>query len=305
MGNTLSGVVSWPSEASTSTAIESHATVGAVRSWADVEAAQQAAAARQHHRMVSTSVFTAHGESIIRAGPELRRAGGMRVGIAMVPGSAKVLGEFDSLNTLEFKVRADVQGRAVVIFAPETIYTEPFFVAGAEGSEVCFPVSLGEQTISIRVPCQEALAAGIVIRLEQDSEASWAKSQSTQLDTNLEEKEQSVTSQEGKMYRLKTMFGGGVEEASQECVICLTNPQNTTMLPCMHTCLCTDCAKQLSKANPTCPLCRTPVAELWELPSDSAVKLQQIQDHTLNQTQSQSVSSLSRRLQAASLDESS
>lgn len=47
---------------------------------------------------------------------------------------------------------------------------------------------------------------------------------------------------------------------SLQCVICLTNPRDTIMDPCMHLCICQDCSKHLmEKRMRKCPICRKSV----------------------------------------------
>ena len=45
---------------------------------------------------------------------------------------------------------------------------------------------------------------------------------------------------------------------SGECVVCLSEPRDTTVFPCRHMCLCNDCANQLrySTTATKCPVCR-------------------------------------------------
>ncbi|KAG7387524.1 hypothetical protein PHYPSEUDO_014046 [Phytophthora pseudosyringae] len=50
-----------------------------------------------------------------------------------------------------------------------------------------------------------------------------------------------------------------------ECIICLCEPRNTTVLPCRHMCLCSECAEALRKSSSTCPICRTPVESLLQI----------------------------------------
>ena len=50
---------------------------------------------------------------------------------------------------------------------------------------------------------------------------------------------------------------------SNSCVICLDEPRSTTILPCLHMCLCYECAAELRKTSANCPLCREPVSEFW------------------------------------------
>ena len=52
------------------------------------------------------------------------------------------------------------------------------------------------------------------------------------------------------------------------CVICLTEPRNTTVLPCRHLCMCAECAHHLRLQGSTgnvCPICRNPVESLLEI----------------------------------------
>ncbi|CAM9682151.1 unnamed protein product [Ectocarpus sp. 4 AP-2014] len=46
---------------------------------------------------------------------------------------------------------------------------------------------------------------------------------------------------------------GAGEEVPEECVICLTDPKNTLLLPCRHLCVCTECFRHVDK----CPVCRS------------------------------------------------
>ncbi|RLN64955.1 hypothetical protein BBJ29_003698 [Phytophthora kernoviae] len=50
-----------------------------------------------------------------------------------------------------------------------------------------------------------------------------------------------------------------------ECIICLSEPRNTTILPCRHMCLCSECAEALRKSSSTCPICRTRVEALLQI----------------------------------------
>jgi hypothetical protein len=50
------------------------------------------------------------------------------------------------------------------------------------------------------------------------------------------------------------------------CVICLSEPRTTALLPCRHLCLCAPCAQQLRFQSNKCPICRSPTTSLltWE-----------------------------------------
>jgi len=79
------------------------------------------------------------------------------------------------------------------------------------------------------------------------------------------------------LYRLQEIYGFTDEDdeevvtnevnSSIECVICLSEPRNTIVLPCRHLCVCQDCADILCNqsrhdhrssylSTPRCPICR-------------------------------------------------
>ncbi|ORC92709.1 uncharacterized protein TM35_000034620 [Trypanosoma theileri] len=51
------------------------------------------------------------------------------------------------------------------------------------------------------------------------------------------------------------------------CVICLTMPKDTAVMPCRHMCLCKNCAEELMRHMPKCPVCRGSVSTLLHMPS--------------------------------------
>lgn len=74
---------------------------------------------------------------------------------------------------------------------------------------------------------------------------------------------------DGHEYSLQEVYGiealaaqGNHDESAvgEPCVICLTDPRNTAVLPCRHLCVCQDCATQLQIGAATrmdrCPVCR-------------------------------------------------
>lgn len=67
--------------------------------------------------------------------------------------------------------------------------------------------------------------------------------------------------------------GGALDEIDipdgAECIICLCEPRNTTVLPCRHMCLCSECAEALRKGSSTCPICRTRVEALLQIRVDN------------------------------------
>ncbi|CAI0559757.1 unnamed protein product [Linum tenue] len=79
---------------------------------------------------------------------------------------------------------------------------------------------------------------------------------------------------EGVRYELREIYGlaSGSEaedfndsEPGKECVICMTEPKDTAVLPCRHMCMCSECAKELRMQTNKCPICRQPIEELMEI----------------------------------------
>ncbi|KAJ4977720.1 hypothetical protein NE237_008500 [Protea cynaroides] len=74
-------------------------------------------------------------------------------------------------------------------------------------------------------------------------------------------------------YELQEIYGIGnsVEsdfdgnDPGKECVICLSEPRDTTVLPCRHMCMCSGCAKVLRFQTNRCPICRQPISRLLEI----------------------------------------
>mmetsp|Transcript_24993 Transcript_24993/g.62778 ORF Transcript_24993/g.62778 Transcript_24993/m.62778 type:complete len:646 (+) Transcript_24993:111-2048(+) len=52
-----------------------------------------------------------------------------------------------------------------------------------------------------------------------------------------------------------------VESSQHTCVVCLSMPRNTTLLPCRHFCVCSDCLPKLEK----CPVCRSRFVSFLQL----------------------------------------
>ncbi|XP_076882011.1 putative E3 ubiquitin-protein ligase LOG2 [Bidens hawaiensis] len=78
----------------------------------------------------------------------------------------------------------------------------------------------------------------------------------------------------GMRYKLQEIYGIGnavdgddfdANDPGKECVICLSEPRDTTVLPCRHMCLCSGCAKVLRFQANRCPICRQPVERLLEI----------------------------------------
>ncbi|KAM3205329.1 putative E3 ubiquitin-protein ligase LOG2 [Capsicum annuum] len=77
----------------------------------------------------------------------------------------------------------------------------------------------------------------------------------------------------GMRYELQEIYGidnsidNNLDEndPGKECVICLSEPRDTTVLPCRHRCMCSGCAKVLRFQTYRCPICRHPVERLLEI----------------------------------------
>merc|ERR1719203_225104 len=69
-----------------------------------------------------------------------------------------------------------------------------------------------------------------------------------------------------EVYGLADMGQDSHDESAvgEPCVICLTDPRNTAVLPCRHLCVCEECAQQLqigaAVRNDHCPICRGKIA---------------------------------------------
>jgi len=76
----------------------------------------------------------------------------------------------------------------------------------------------------------------------------------------------------GVSYELQEIYGieqtpeeqEGAENG-RECVICMSEPRDTTLLPCRHMCMCNECAKVLRYQTNKCPICRSPVESLLQI----------------------------------------
>ncbi|PIA24992.1 hypothetical protein AQUCO_13500010v1 [Aquilegia coerulea] len=78
---------------------------------------------------------------------------------------------------------------------------------------------------------------------------------------------------DGVRYELREIYGIAKSEETnfddsdggKECVICMSEPKDTAVLPCRHMCLCCECAKELRLQTNKCPICRQPIEQLIEI----------------------------------------
>ncbi|WVY93754.1 hypothetical protein V8G54_032842 [Vigna mungo] len=79
---------------------------------------------------------------------------------------------------------------------------------------------------------------------------------------------------DGVRYELRELYGIATSspaadfddnDPGKECVICITEPKDTAVLPCRHMCMCGDCAKDLRLRSNKCPICRQSIEELIQI----------------------------------------
>jgi E3 ubiquitin-protein ligase MGRN1 len=68
-------------------------------------------------------------------------------------------------------------------------------------------------------------------------------------------------------YDVQEIFGiaNTNDEEDNECVVCMSEPRDTTVMPCRHMCLCHECAESLRKQTNKCPICRESVQSLLRI----------------------------------------
>ncbi|CAK0835501.1 unnamed protein product, partial [Prorocentrum cordatum] len=84
---------------------------------------------------------------------------------------------------------------------------------------------------------------------------------------------------QGNCFVLHDVFGvaskrasdyDGAETGSSECVICLSEPRDTAVLPCRHMCFCGYCAGIVRLQCEKCPVCRQKVKSLLQFKKEDA-----------------------------------
>lgn len=56
--------------------------------------------------------------------------------------------------------------------------------------------------------------------------------------------------------------GVAEEGEGKECLICLSEPRNTLIMPCGHLCVCSTCGNELQTKKYDCPICRGAIGSL-------------------------------------------
>lgn len=80
----------------------------------------------------------------------------------------------------------------------------------------------------------------------------------------------------GSTYNVYDIFGVEADDPSaidsdiqSSCVICMSEPRTTIVMPCRHMCLCEGCAESLKVQSVKCPICRGPVRGLLKVNVDA------------------------------------
>jgi len=59
--------------------------------------------------------------------------------------------------------------------------------------------------------------------------------------------------------------GADMGDDNTECVVCMSSPKDTMVLPCRHMCLCNPCAEVLRFETNKCPICRADYHSLLQI----------------------------------------
>lgn len=73
---------------------------------------------------------------------------------------------------------------------------------------------------------------------------------------------------------LGEMYGNDGTETMNDnvnCVICITDPKTVALLPCRHLCLCQNCATILRQQSNKCPMCRSIVDSIIQVPIEQKI----------------------------------
>ena len=228
------------------------------------------------------------------ARPELSRTGVIRnavnvhksfVRIVDIAGEKRIEFKFDSSVQTCFKVHFNVtefldEMKVPILASDIQPVISPSFSPGLDQAFTCVlpPTS----------PHHDNLFSAIIETLPASSSSLKEETCASQL-TYLSIAESRVTVVKQKLrygergYELHEIFGkernsgdaspnsplARMEDANgTDCVICLSNPRDTTIIPCLHLCLCSQCAQVLSLNTRKCPVCRTPATGLLHIDRD-------------------------------------
>ncbi|KAE9332010.1 hypothetical protein PR003_g14730 [Phytophthora rubi] len=125
-------------------------------------------------------------------------------------------------------------------------------------STFCTFVKKGEDSWDVKMIKQKILVDGLTYELQEIYGIDGTVAAAPKTERNGEAGEGQADANAAPKEEIEIPEGA-------ECIICLCEPRNTTILPCRHMCLCTECAEALRKSSSTCPICRTRVEALLQI----------------------------------------
>jgi len=66
-----------------------------------------------------------------------------------------------------------------------------------------------------------------------------------------------------KKNRISYGIPASIADVNRECEVCFDRVKDTLLAPCGHVCLCYDCASLVKTQKQICPLCRTPIQNIY------------------------------------------
>ncbi|QDZ20037.1 RING-type domain-containing protein [Chloropicon primus] len=164
---------------------------------------------------------------------------------------------------------------------PAAYVEEQLSTVEANDSEQKWPICIRLECVSADQALQDHSLSDLPVGSPM---LDWVQSQTTYAVLEKHESSYSVKVHKQKIwvqnmaYELQEIYGlenanareGAVtgtpaDDLGRECVICMSEPRDTTLLPCRHMCLCHDCAQMLRQQTNKCPICRTQVKSLLEI----------------------------------------
>lgn len=240
-----------------------------VRSWADVTAE----VTRTGHRHLQR----VHSETSIEARlkPKVKKPLKVKKLLSLLADTVTIKQNENSDHIICFSYDASLNGIGMLLIKDssgvEEIIEEIELLSGLKSTAEFTLLKKNfqsEQKLSIVLKPKELKEEAIHTIAEKETSNFELKQKEQSLIT-IELRQQSIQFN-GQEFVYKTLFGTKEKDSSEDstlCVICLENERSTIISPCLHKCLCKDCAKQLSKSKANCPLCRTLVAEFWVVDS--------------------------------------
>jgi len=146
--------------------------------------------------------------------------------------------------------------------------------------------TLSEDTLGLQTPTNRPMRFPLIIEVvatplnsaHKHSIATYTIFEKTQDDTlGLRVVAQKINA-DGRVFLLREIYGierkpakegeeklDDEDESERECVVCMSEPMDTMVLPCRHLCLCNSCAEVLRYQASKCPICRAPFHSLLKI----------------------------------------